>query len=291
MDTNLHTTPAFARPIPVDVVIPCYNEQESLPKLAKALEALRLRLGKHYSASFIFVDDGSTDATPELLQRLFGANNDCKSIRLEPNQGIAAALLAGIQNSSAEIVCTIDSDCSYDPCELAHMIPMLIDGVQVVTASPYHAEGRVLDVPASRLILSKAASRLYRLVLHQKLATYTSCFRVYRRSAIASLAISDYRFAGVAEILGRLDLQGAVIIEYPTTLRVRSSGSSKMKLCRTIIAQLAVLFRLGCARWLHERHASEVMSLERTFSGESMHHPAKIEILTVQKGRDHATDH
>ena len=89
------------------------------------------------------------------------------------------------------------------------MIPLLGPDVSVVTASPYHPQGRVKNVPSWRLGLSRGASFLYRRVFRQQLHTYTSCFRVYRRSALQGLEIDEGGFLGVAEMLGRLDLKGA----------------------------------------------------------------------------------
>ena len=88
----------------------------------------------------------------------------------------------GSARPPTDVVCSMDCDCTYDPHELGSMIPLLADDVDVVTASPYHPLGTVRNVPRWRLFLSKSLSRLYRVVLRQKLYTYTSCFRVYRRA-------------------------------------------------------------------------------------------------------------
>lgn len=273
-----HSKPIAARRsgpprTPVAIVIPCYNEEEALPNLARALGKLRRLLRQRYSPSFILVDDGSTDRTPEVMQQLFSSQPDCEVLRMEQNQGIAGAVLEGIRRARAEIVCTIDSDCSYDPCDLVPMIALLSGEVGVVTASPYHPRGKVLDVPQWRLHLSRSASALYRLILHQRLATYTSCFRVYRRNCVVNLRITDHRFAGIAEILGRLDLQGATIVEHPATLRSRCHGQSKMKLFRTILSQLIVLSRLAALR---------------CFGPDK---PQPSDFLKIEQGHSHATDH
>jgi len=128
------------------------------------------------------------------------------------------------------------------------MIPLLTDGVDMVTASPYHPEGRVRNVPPWRLRLSRGASFLYRRILHQKLHTYTSCFRVYRRSAVLGLEAREKGFLGIAEMLAMLDLQGGKVVEYPTTLEVRLLGRSKMKLLWTIAGHLRILVRVGLLR-------------------------------------------
>ena len=118
----------------------------------------------------------------------------------------------------------------------------------MVTASPYHSEGAVRNVPGWRLFLSKSLSKMYAVVLHHRLATYTSCFRVYRRSAVRRLSVRDGGFLGVAELLGRLDLDGGRIVECPAVLEVRLLGRSKMKTVRTIFGHLGLLMRLSVAR-------------------------------------------
>ena len=169
-------------------------------------------------------------------------------VRHEVNGGVAAAIMTGIKAADTEIVCSIDADCSYDPHELAGMIPMLTDDVDLVTASPYHPNGGVLNVAGWRLFLSRSLSGIYRHVLHNNLYTYTSCFRVYRRSAAIRIPINERGFLGVAEFIGRLDLSGSRIVEYPTTLEVRMLGRSKMKVLKTIAGQLGLLRKLIAVR-------------------------------------------
>jgi polysaccharide deacetylase family protein (PEP-CTERM system associated) len=238
---------AVATPTPVTVVIPCYNEELILPYLANTLTSVEAELTE-YSFTFIFIDDHSTDGTWEALHRVFGDRPNSVFVRHAVNCGVAAGILTGIQRATTDIVCSMDCDCTYDPHELARMIPMLAADVDLVTASPYHAQGLVRNVPRWRLGLSKSLSHLYRVVLHQKLATYTSCFRVYRRSAAARVRVEHSGFLGVAEMLGWLDLHGSKIVEFPTTLEVRMIGRSKMKVFRTILGHLALLTRLAILR-------------------------------------------
>ena len=232
----------------VTIVVPCFNEEPSLPYLSNTLASVTQELSQSYDVNLVFVDDGSTDGTWQVLQRLFGYRSDCKMVKQERNVGVAAAILNGIRHASTEIVCSMDCDCTYDPHQLGKLIPMLGDGVDLVTGSPYHPRGRVLNVPAWRLSLSKTASWLYRRVLHHKLATYTSCFRVYRRSAVLDLNLKEKGFLGVAEMIGTLDLRGARIVECPTVLEVRMLGHSKMKTLRTIFGHFRILSRFWVSR-------------------------------------------
>jgi hypothetical protein len=93
------------------------------------------------------------------------------------------------------------------------------------------------------------------MVLRHQLATYTACFRVYRRSVVADVPLSRAGFIGVAELLGRLDLGGSHIVEYPTTLEVRILGRSKMKILKTMAGHTKLLLELIGLRLFHRRDA------------------------------------
>lgn len=233
----------------VTVVIPCFNEELILPYLAKTLDSVAATLEEDYRVHFLLVDDGSTDGTWPSLQQYFGHQPERFTLLThDENRGVAAAILTGIRHAESEIVCSIDCDCTYDPHQLSGMIPMLEEGVDMVTASPYHPQGQVRNVPAWRLFLSRGLSLLYRQVLPTSLATYTSCFRTYRRSAMLDLPVRGGGFLGVAETLGRLDLRGGRIVEVPAVLEVRLLGRSKMKLLRTCTGHLLLLGRLFLSR-------------------------------------------
>lgn len=233
--------------IPISVIVPCFNEEEGIPFLASNLRSLQIELQSHFETQFILVDDGSSDQTWSLLQKHFADNPDAKLIRHPRNQGVSAAIMTGLRHAR-EIACSIDCDCSYDPSELRPMLHLLTAGVDLVTASPYHPAGTVLNVPGWRLLLSRASSALYRLVTGQKLHTFTACVRVYRRSAAVDTPLRHAGFLGVAELLGKMALQRKTIVEHPATLEVRIFGQSKMKILRTIMGHLKLLGELSLIR-------------------------------------------
>ncbi len=229
---------------PVSIVVPCFNEELIVAHLRNTLDEVRERLGTTYDVTCLLVDDGSTDDTWNSLKKSFGNRAGYQLLRHDINLGIAAAIMTGIRSASTEIVCSMDSDCSYDPLKLAELIPLLTTGVDLVTASPYHPAGGIKNVPAWRLKLSKGCAWLYRRVLRTNLYTYTSCLRVYRRSTIAAIPLSNNRYLGIAELVGRLDLAGKTIVEHPAVLECRLHGSSKMKTFRTILGHLRLMARL-----------------------------------------------
>jgi glycosyltransferase involved in cell wall biosynthesis len=198
------------------------------------------------------------------MLELFGDAPNCTLLRQPKNLGVAATILTGIRRAKTEIVCSIDCDCSYDPHELGTLVPMLTSGVDLVTGSPYHPLGRVVDVPRWRLTLSKTASSLYRHVLRRKLYTYTSCFRVYRRSAILNLDLRRNGFLGIAELIAKLDLQGSMIVECPTSLKARVRGVSKMKIAQVLVGHLYLLCQLLALRGHRELFDSRPTKSEST---------------------------
>ena len=240
---------------PISIVIPCFNEELILPYLSNTLVGVEAELSKDHVVHFVFVDDGSSDGTWASLQDIFGGRPNCTCIRHEVNRGVAATIMTGIRASETEVVCSMDCDCTYDPHELGPMVELLTPGVDMVTASPYHKNGKVLNVPEWRLFLSRTLSKMYGMVLRHQLATYTACFRVYRRSAVADVPLSRAGFIGVAELLGRLDLGGSGIVEYPTTLEVRILGRSKMKIVKTMAGHIRLIFELIGMRLFHRADA------------------------------------
>lgn len=244
LDEEPHAVALPPNRTPVTIVIPCFNEEQTLPYLRNTLDSVERHLRRDYDLTFCLVDDGSRDDTWRSLHKHFAERPNYRLIRHEQNQGVAAAIMTGIKAASTEIVCSMDADCTYDPHELASMIPLLGPGVDLVTASPYHPAGAVRNVPRWRLTLSKGASWLYRRILRSQLATYTSCFRVYRKASVEGLSLREGGFLGIAEMLGRLDLRGGRIVEYPAVLEVRMIGRSKMKTARTIAGHLRLMARL-----------------------------------------------
>jgi polysaccharide deacetylase family protein (PEP-CTERM system associated) len=244
-------TPARSLPrVAVSIVVPCYNEVRALPYLANTLRRLEDSLGGAYDLRFLFVDDGSTDDTLALVRRLFGDWPNVTLLRHERNRGLAAAIQTGVLASTTEIVCSMDCDCTYDPHELARMIPRLRSGIDLVVASPYHPDGSARNVPRWRRVLARSLARCYRAVLRHPLTCYTSSFRVYRRSRLLAIPVRRGGFVGVTEMLARLDRSGATIVEHPVTLDPRMFGGTRLAIVRGALDHLGLLAELA---WLRVR--------------------------------------
>jgi dolichol-phosphate mannosyltransferase len=240
------------------VIAPLWNEEAGVAQLHEKLNRLRWRLKPVADLEFILVDDGSSDRTRQNLHSLFGSDPLARILVHPQNRGLGAAMRTGFENAGGEIVCTIDADCSYEPEGLLRLIEtMERTGADVVTASPYHPEGRVEGVAGWRIVLSKGCSRFYRWVSGARLHTFTSVFRAYRARVIKELKFEADGFLSAAEIVIRAAQQGFVIAETPMRLQARSVGVSKMKIFRTIASHLGLMRSLVMQR-LSSRSVSPI---------------------------------
>lgn len=243
---------------PISVVVPCFNEAEGIRHLAESLGRFDEDMGSRYDVQYIFVDDGSTDETHDRLTETFNDDVRCTVISHNRNLGVSAAIMTGLRYAQRDIVCSIDSDCTYDPRQLLELIPHLADDVDIVTASPYHPAGSVLGVPGWRLVLSRVASMIYRTTLATDLFCYTSCFRVYRRASIAPLKVSNTGFVGIAELIWRCEVNNRRVVEAPAVLRTRKFGVSKMNVVRTTATHLKLLGRIVLSRFVPSMRPTKI---------------------------------
>ncbi|MEZ4647931.1 MAG: glycosyltransferase family 2 protein [Candidatus Eisenbacteria bacterium] len=226
----------------VSLVVPCCDEEEALPKLWDRFQASVRLVPEGYGLEFVFVDDGSRDGTWRILSELTKGRADCILVRHESRRGIGAGLRSALQASHGEVIAVLDADGTYDPSRLPELIRYL-DDADLVTGSPYHPKGSVLNVPAWRLFLSKSLSRLYRAVSPVKVWTYTSLFRAYRREVLEKVAWTSDGFLSNTEILIGAARSGFRVAEFPTTLSVRCYGQSKLRTLSVIREHLGFLGR------------------------------------------------
>lgn len=236
----------------VSIVIPCFNEAESLPALGSRLPAVLDLLCRRYAdVRVLLVDDGSTDATPLMLQKLAAQEPRYTVMTHHKNQGLGAALRTGFSHSRSDVVITTDADGTYDFGEILGLAALLTPGVDIVTASPYHPAGCIEGVPAYRLALSLGASLCYRLLLDFNLHTYTAMFRAYRRTVLDTIQFSSTDYLSMTEILVSALLHGYSIAEFPVTLNVRKYGQSKARIARILRDHFLFQLRLfpAALRW------------------------------------------
>ena len=224
-------------------VIPCYQEAEALDAGLASLLALP-------GEQLVFVDDGSTDGTAARLAEAARRDPRVAVVTHPRNRGVGAAMRSGFAATTGDVVVAYDADRTYPAADAERLVAAVEAGADVATASPFLAGG-VVDVPWFRRVLSSGAATAYRLVLGRRargVRTFTAGFRAYRGPRVRGLAFRSDGFPSTAEILGRLLLDGARLVEVPSTLSTRTEGRSKMRVCRAVRGHLAVLVRLLARR-------------------------------------------
>ena len=169
----------------LSIVIPAYNEAESLPVLLQQLHAV---LKTHaYTAEVLIVNDGSTDETVEVLEELTGYQvSDLFSvcaIHFRRNKGKSAALMAGFTAACGEVVITMDADLQDDPAEIPKLLETLnSDGVDLVSGWKYPRKD-----PFEKRIFSFIFNRATALFTGVKLHDMNCGFKAYRAEVVKSL--------------------------------------------------------------------------------------------------------
>ena len=126
----------------ISIVIPLYNEEESLPELADWIERVCGEMG--YSHEIIMIDDGSTDSSWEVIKRLSKDYNAVHGIKFQRNYGKSAALNEGFKAAKGNVVITMDADLQHPPAYFAAMLAAMEDGADVVLM-----RSDPLDVPTA----------------------------------------------------------------------------------------------------------------------------------------------
>ncbi len=180
--------------VDVSIVIPVYNEEESLPELMKGVSSTFDSMGKSYEV--IFVDDGSTDDSfnvVRVLRETYGVGdaenvNRIKAIRFSRNSGKSAALSAGIEYACGDMIITMDADLQDDPAAIPEMLSKIDEGWDVVSGWK-----KVRHDPFGKTFPSKIWNAMTSMAAGLKLHDFNCGFKAYRRDAAKNLDIYGER--------------------------------------------------------------------------------------------------
>ena len=146
--------------VDVSVVIPCFNERDGIADLHQRLLQMIEESSELRRWEFLLVDDGSTDGTAQVIESTFGHLPWVRVVSHAENRGLIAALQTGFEAAHGRWVACLDADCTYSPSLVNQLLDRALDGYDVVSVSPYHPQGRVENVTAWRIALSRIASRM-----------------------------------------------------------------------------------------------------------------------------------
>jgi glycosyltransferase involved in cell wall biosynthesis len=217
------------------IVVPVYDEEQSLPILYEQLTAQLQQLGQPYE--IIFVDDGSRDGSWNVIQKLHHQDRAVKAIRFRRNFGKTPALMAGFQHCRGEVIFTLDADLQDDPAELPAFLAKLDEGYDLVSGWKFPRHD-----PLSKTLPSKVFNKTVAWTTGIYLHDMNCGFKAYRREVIEELRLYGelHRFIPVLAA-GR----GFKVTEMKVHHHPRKYGTSKFgarRFARGFLDLLTVLF-------------------------------------------------
>ncbi len=208
----------------VSIVIPVFEEEESLPHLYKAIKAVTEKLHRKYE--IVFVDDGSKDGTFKILESIQKKDPNVVVVSFRRNFGQTAAMAAGFEYASGDIVITMDADLQNDPNDIPKLLEKIKD-CDVVSGWRKNRQDKFL----SRRLPSMMANGLISKVTGVALHDYGCTLKAYRKEVIKNVRLYGEMHRFIPAIASWV---GATITEVETTHHARKFGKSKYGISRTI---------------------------------------------------------
>lgn len=218
--------------VDLSVVVPVFNEEESLAPLLRELAAVLAGLGR--SSEIIAVDDGSTDASFARLRLLRDEVPGLRVVRLARNYGQTPAMAAGIEQARGQIIVTLDADGQNDPRDIPALLAALDDDVDVVQGWRRDRKDKWL----SRRVPSQIANRMISIVTGTRLHDYGCTLRIMRADVAKELRLYGEMHRFIPALAADV---GARVVERPVNHRPRTTGRSKYGIGRTVRVVLDLL--------------------------------------------------
>ena len=181
---NLPAPPPF-----ISFVLPVYNEQSSLQELHGAITAVMSR--QPYAYEFVFVDDGSTDTSFDVLGVLQQQDTKVRVIRFRKNFGKAAAYGAGFRHAKGAMILTMDTDLQDDAQDIPRFIEKLSEGYDMVVGWRHHRQANL-----EKSLLSRLFNKVVALVTRVGLHDFNCSFKAYRQEVLQEIEV-------YGELIGR----------------------------------------------------------------------------------------
>jgi len=205
----------------VTFVVPCYNERDTIEKIVAAIQAVP------FPREIILVDDGSTDGTRELLRTTVGSRVD-KVLLHERNLGKGAALRTGFAAATGDFVIVQDADLEYDPREVSRLLSPILDGkADVVYGSRFAGGGPHRIHFFWHYVGNKLLTLLSNMFTNLNLTDMETCYKLFRREVIQSIALNENRFGFEPEITAKVAARRLRVYEVGISYSGRSYEEGK----------------------------------------------------------------
>jgi glycosyltransferase involved in cell wall biosynthesis len=183
----------------ISVVVPVYNERNTIRTIIEAIQAVPLE------KDIVVVDDYSTDGTREELDRLAATHTNLRVIHQEKNQGKGAALRTGFAAATGDIIIVQDADLEYHPREHPKLVGPLIDGhADVVYGSRFIGAGPRSVLPVASAFANSLLTRFSNLLTGLSLTDMETCHKAFRREILQQITVEENRFGFEPEITAKI---------------------------------------------------------------------------------------
>ena len=209
----------------LSVVIPLLNEEENIPILYQELRDVLVTLEEDYE--IIFIDDGSTDRSLELLQDLQRKDNRVVVVSFRKNFGQTAAMAAGFDYAGGDVIITMDADLQNDPKDIPLLLEKIKAGNDVVTGWRYDRKDAFINRKLPSIIANKIISKTTGVNLHD----YGCTLKAFRREVIKCVKLYGEMHRFIPAIASGM---GIDFTEVKVNHRARRFGASKYGISRTI---------------------------------------------------------
>lgn len=210
---------AKAKRSSVTVIVPVFNEEAKLAENAESLLEYLETISGGYSWEVLFVNDGSSDRSAEILDEIEAEDNRIRVVHHLHNRGLCEAMKTGFANCPTDYAVTIDCDLSYSPEHIGRMLEKMEEsGAEIVLASPYMEGGQVTNVPFLRQTLSVWANRFLSRVSPEHFSTFTGMVRAYNVKFLKSLDLKASSMDIMPEIIYKTLLLRGRVEEIPAHL-------------------------------------------------------------------------
>lgn len=205
------------------VIIPMYNEEANAEHCVGAV--CRVLDSLPYRTALIVVDDGSTDATRDILKRLGPEHSKLVVLTHERNAGYGSALRSGIKKAVTDgfdYALFMDSDLTNDPNDIPRFVAKMLEAYDMIKASRYCKGGAVVGVPAYRVIISVIGNRVARFLYRLPLTDCTNGFRAVKVSFLSKITLTEPAFSIIMEELYYAKFLAKSFCEIPVVLTTRT---------------------------------------------------------------------
>jgi glycosyltransferase involved in cell wall biosynthesis len=220
----------------LSVIIPCYNEKETIAEIIRRVRATGL------AHEILIIDDGSTDGTRGILDQI-ERGDDLQVILHEHNQGKGAAVRTGFDNATGEVFLIQDADLEYDPREYPVLLKPIAEGISKVVYGSRFLGGPRKAMFFWNMVANRTLTLITNILYDAILSDMETCYKVFRAEVVKGIPLRSRRFDFEPEVTAKILKRGYRIYEVPISYNGREWEEGKKISWKDGVIAFVTLFR------------------------------------------------